>query len=100
MIAKQLIRAAMFGTLVALLATSVAFADNLQSDLNTTTGGLDKTVERGTLSPSTGYTQSRLPLCPGQFGAGTTRRTHSRFPGSGNLGATFGGVTISRPRNR
>ncbi len=27
-----------------------AFADNLQADLNTTTGGLDKTVELGTLT--------------------------------------------------
>jgi hypothetical protein len=97
MIAKQLARALVLGTLVALLATSVAFADNLQSDLNTTTGGLDKTVERGTLSPSTAYTQAVFLFVDETSGPTNNPEYPFSVSGSANLGATFSGVTITGP---
>ena len=97
MIARQLIRALVLGTLVALLATSVAFADNLQSDLNTTTGGLDKTVERGTLSPNTAYTQAVFLFVDETSGPTNNPTYPFSVTGSANLGATFNGVTITGP---
>jgi hypothetical protein len=97
MIGRRLIRALVLGTSVALLTSTVAFADNLQSDLNTSTGGLDKTVERGTLSPSTGYTQAVFLFVDTQPGATFNPTYPFSVTGLGNLGATFDGVTISSP---
>jgi hypothetical protein len=95
MIARQLARALVLGTLAALLATSVAFADNLQADLNTSTGGLDKTVERGTLSPSTAYTQAVFLFVDETSGTQNNPTYPFSVSGSGNLGASFSGVTIT-----
>ncbi len=97
MIARRFVRALVVAMAAALLTSTVAFADNLQSDLNTTTGGLDKTVERGTLSPGTAYTQSVFLFVDETPGATNNPTYPFSVTGSGNLGATFGGVTISGP---
>ncbi|MEX2556896.1 MAG: PxKF domain-containing protein [Actinomycetota bacterium] len=84
------------------LLASVAVADNLQADLDTSTGGLDKTVDRGTLSPSTGYTQSVFLFVDET--SGTTNNPTYPFSvsldgatlnGSPFAGASFSGVSIS-----
>jgi hypothetical protein len=76
------------------IAPTAALADNLQSDLNTTTGGLDKTVNRGTLSPGSAYSQDVFLFVQLQPGATNDPTYPFNVTGSGNLGATFSGVTI------
>jgi hypothetical protein len=81
-----------------MLAAGMAFADNLQSDLNTSTGGLDKTVNRGSLSPGTGYTQDVFLFVDVQPSAVNDPTYPFSVTGSGDiLGATFSGVSISGP---
>jgi hypothetical protein len=78
-----------------------AIADNLQSDLNTSTGGLDKTVNRGTLSPNTGYSQNVFLFVQTQPGATNDPvypfnvTLDTATPGS--FGTAFSGVQISGP---
>jgi hypothetical protein len=82
--------------------TAVAFADNLQADLNTTTGGLDKTVELGVLPASSAQSQNVFlfvqetpggdnPTYP--FNVTGSKGASSTFAGT----ASFSGVTISGP---
>jgi hypothetical protein len=80
-----------------------AFADNLQSDLNTTTGGLQKTVNLGTLPANTFESQDVFLFVQTQPGAANdptypfdvtgSKDASSTFPGT----TTFSGVTISGP---
>jgi hypothetical protein len=79
----------------------VAHGDNLQSDLNTTTGGLDKTVDLGTLPANTSQSQDvslyvdpqpsavNDPTYP--FHVSGSKDATSTFTGS----TSFDGVTIS-----
>jgi hypothetical protein len=92
------------GAIVAtVLFAAVAYADNLQSDLNTTTGGLDKTVDLGTLPASSAQSQDVFlfvdetsgavnnPSYP--FSVSGSKDAASTFTGS----TSFSGVTISAP---
>ncbi len=83
---------------IVVLFAGMALADNLQSDLNTTTGGLQKTVGRGTLSPSTAYTQNVFLYVDEQpSDTNTPTYPFDVTLGSGSFGATFSGVTITGP---
>jgi hypothetical protein len=97
MFMRRISRALVLGTAAAMLMTSVAFADNLQADLNTTTGGLDKNVSRGTLQASTTYTQNVFLFVQETSASGDNPTYPFSVTGSGNLGATFSGVSIAGP---
>jgi hypothetical protein len=90
-----------------LTLAAVALADNLQSDLDTDTGGLDKTVNLGTLPAGTAESQDVSLFVQVQPGAtndptypfnvsGTASSTPSATStGSIFTSASFDGVTIS-----
>ncbi|MGH2784707.1 MAG: Ig-like domain-containing protein, partial [Actinomycetota bacterium] len=87
---------------VLVLLPGMALGDNLQSDLNTSTGGQQKTVARGTLSPSTAYTQPVLLWVDET--SGTTNNPSYPFNvtldsatlnGNAFAGASFSGVQIT-----
>src|ERR687892_742393 len=90
--------AALMTVVFTVAMVGVAVADNLQSDLNTTTGGLDKTVNRGSLSPNTGYSQNVF-LFAQDTGSGGLQPTYPFDVALGSaspnaFGTSFSGVTI------
>src|SRR5919106_719404 len=92
--------AALMTVMFTVAMVGVAVADNLQSDLNTTTGGLDKTVNRGTLSPNTGYTQDAflfVDVQPSTVNDPTYPFNVSLGTATPGFGTAFSGVTISGP---
>jgi hypothetical protein len=84
------------------LLASVAVADNLQADLDTSSGGLDKTLNRGTLSASTAYTQPVF-LFVDETSGSTNNPTYpfsvsldaATLNGSPFAGASFSGVSLT-----
>jgi hypothetical protein len=86
---------------VVLAIAGASYADNLQSDLNTTTGGLDKTVNLGTLPANSARSQdvflfvdtqpggSNDPTYP--FNVTGAKAASSTFTGS----VAFDGVTLT-----
>lgn len=100
---RRLTRAMTLAVTITMLAAGAAYADNLQADLATTTGGLQKTVDLGTIAPSSTQSVDVFLFVDTQPGA-TNDPTYP-FSVSGSKGASstfsgstaFSGVTISGP---
>jgi hypothetical protein len=80
------------GTIFAFVAfAAVAYADNLQADLNTSTGGLDKVVELGTLPPNSARSQDVFLYVDEQPSGGNNPTYPFSVSGSKASASTFGG---------